>query len=126
MSLHGANNFPFKKQVGDPMSRLPTALATREYLTALMQHLPVVPDETEPDIVFYLAGADPYVGDRLGKLGLSIDGLRERDRYVFEQCRTRVIPVVVAMSGGYATDIDAIVTIHTNTIAEAVRSDRCH
>ncbi|MFN7984787.1 MAG: histone deacetylase [Vicinamibacterales bacterium] len=126
MSLHGANNFPFKKQVGDLDVTFADGTGDDEYLSALTQHLPVVLDETEPDIVFYLAGADPYVGDRLGKLGLSIDGLRERDRYVFEQCRRRVIPVVVAMSGGYATDIEAIVTIHTNTIAEAVRSDRCH
>ncbi len=126
MSLHGANNFPFKKEVGDLDVTFPDGTGDDEYLAALTGHLPAVLDETEPDIVFYLAGADPYVGDRLGKLGLSIEGLRERDRFVFEQCRTRAIPVVVAMSGGYATDVDAIVTIHTNTIAEAVRSDRCH
>lgn len=126
MSLHGANNFPFKKEVGDLDVTFADGTGDDAYLAALRQHLPVVLDETEPDIVFYLAGADPYAGDRLGKLGLSIAGLRERDTYVFEQCRTRAIPVVVAMSGGYATDVDAIVTIHTNTIAEAVRSDRCH
>jgi acetoin utilization deacetylase AcuC-like enzyme len=75
-----------------------------------------------PDLVFYLAGADPYEGDRLGRLKVSIDGLRERDRIVFSACRDRDLPVVVAMSGGYAPDVDAIVTIHTNTIREAVHS----
>ena len=72
--------------------------------------------------MFYLAGADPYEGDRLGRLKLTIDGLRARDRAVFDACRDRDLPVVVAMSGGYAPDVDAIVTIHTNTIREAVFS----
>jgi acetoin utilization deacetylase AcuC-like enzyme len=66
--------------------------------------------------------ADPYEGDRLGRLKLSIDGLRARDRFVFGACRDRGLPVVVAMSGGYAPAIDAIVTIHVNTIREAVRA----
>src|SRR5262249_41580298 len=81
-------------------------------------------DTHRPDIVFYLAGADPYEGDRLGRLSLTIDGLRARDRFVFDACRTRGIPVVVTMSGGYAPDVDAIVTIHCNTIREAVKVDR--
>ena len=72
--------------------------------------------------MFYLAGADPYEGDRLGRLKLTIDGLRTRDRLVFDACRARNVPVVTAMSGGYAPDVDAIVTIHMNTIREAVRS----
>ena len=70
--------------------------------------------------MFYLAGADPYEGDRLGRLKLTIEGLRERDRRVFDACRSRAIPVAVAMSGGYAPDVNAIVTIHANTIREAV------
>ena len=76
-------------------------------------------DAHRPDLVFYLAGADPYEGDRLGRLKLTIDGLRTRDRMVFDACRARGLPVAVAMSGGYAPDVDAIVTIHANTIAEA-------
>ena len=72
------------------------------------------------DFVFYLAGADPYEGDRLGRLKLTIAGLQARDRLVFDACRARGLPVVVAMSGGYATDVDAIVTIHVNTIKAAV------
>jgi acetoin utilization deacetylase AcuC-like enzyme len=125
MSLHGANNFPFKKEAGDLDVTFADGAGDDEYLSALALHLPLVLDDTPPDLVFYLAGADPYRGDRLGKLGLSIEGLRERDQFVFRECRERGIPVVVTMSGGYATDIDAIVTIHANTIKEATRSDRC-
>ena len=79
-------------------------------------------DSHRPDIVFCLAGADPYEGDRLGRLELTIDGLRARDRLVFDACGDRDLPVVVAMRGGYASDVDAIVTIHANTIREAAHS----
>jgi acetoin utilization deacetylase AcuC-like enzyme len=125
MSLHGANNFPFRKEVGDLDVTFADGTGDDEYLAALAMHLPDVLDATRPDLVFYLAGADPYEGDRLGKLALSIDGLRQRDRFLFEQCRDRSIPVVVAMSGGYCPDIEAIVTIHVNTIKEAARSTEC-
>lgn len=125
MSLHGANNFPFRKEVGDLDVTFADGTRDAEYLAALADHLPGVLDTTAPDIVFYLAGADPYEGDRLGRLALTVDGLRERDRYVFEQCRKRGVPVVVAMSGGYAPDIEAIVSIHVNTIKEAARIAAC-
>jgi acetoin utilization deacetylase AcuC-like enzyme len=125
MSLHGANNFPFRKETGDLDVTFADGTGDDEYLSALVIHLPDVLDASVPDLVFYLAGADPYEGDRLGKLGLSIEGLRQRDRFVFEQCRLRSIPVVVAMSGGYCPDVEAIVTIHVNTIKEAVRSHQC-
>jgi acetoin utilization deacetylase AcuC-like enzyme len=69
--------------------------------------LPRVLDVHRPDLVFYLAGADPYEGDRLGRLKLTVDGLLARDRRVFAACRERKIPVAVAMSGGYAPDVEA-------------------
>ena len=125
MSLHGATNFPFRKQTGDLDVTFDDGAGDDDYLAALAVHLPEVLDGQEPDVVFYLAGADPYEGDRLGKLSLSIEGLVQRDRFVFEQCRIRSIPVVVTMAGGYCPDIEAIVTIHTNTIKEAARSTRC-
>lgn len=125
MSLHGANNFPFRKEAGDLDVTFDDGTGDDEYLAALAAHLPRVLDTTAPDLVFYLAGADPYEGDRLGRLKLTTDGLRERDRYVFEQCRRRGLPVVVAMSGGYARDVEAIVSIHLNTIKEAARSAAC-
>jgi acetoin utilization deacetylase AcuC-like enzyme len=118
-SLHGANNFPFRKEVSDLDVTFEDGAGDEEYLAALAAHLPGVVDGHRPDVVFYLAGADPYEGDRLGRLKLTVDGLRARDRLVFDACRDRQLPVVVAMSGGYAKDVDAIVTIHTNTIREA-------
>jgi acetoin utilization deacetylase AcuC-like enzyme len=74
-----------------------------------------------PDIVFYLGGADPYAGDKLGRLALTISGLRRRDELVLAACRERGVPVVTVMSGGYAADIDDTVEIHCNTI-RAVRA----
>lgn len=119
-SLHGARNFPFRKEASDLDVTFEDGAGDDEYLESLGAHLPGVLDRHQPDVVFYLAGADPYEGDRLGRLKLTIDGLRARDRLVFTACRDRDLPVVVAMSGGYAPDIDAIVTIHANTIREAV------
>jgi acetoin utilization deacetylase AcuC-like enzyme len=121
-SLHGANNFPFLKEVSDLDVTFDDGAGDDEYLSALEHHLPRVLDRHQPELVFYLAGADPYEGDRLGRLKLTIDGLRRRDRFAFEACRDRNIPVVITMSGGYAIDIDAVVTIHVNTIREAVRA----
>jgi acetoin utilization deacetylase AcuC-like enzyme len=123
-SLHGAKNFPFRKVVSDLDVTFEDGTTDDEYLSALAEHLPRVLDGHRPEIVFYLAGADPYEGDRLGRLKVSIDGLRTRDRLVFDACRERGIAVAVAMSGGYCPDVDAIVTIHTNTIREAVHSCR--
>jgi len=121
-SLHGENNFPFRKEVSDLDVTFADGAGDAEYLAALAGYLPRVLDSHRPDIVFYLAGADPYEGDRLGRLKLSIEGLRARDRFVFDACRDRGVPIAVTMSGGYAPDIDAIVTIHCNTIREAVRT----
>jgi acetoin utilization deacetylase AcuC-like enzyme len=120
-SMHGANNFPFRKETSDLDVALPDGTGDEEYLAALAGHLPQVLAAQQPDIVFYLAGADPYAGDRLGRLKLTIAGLAARDRLVFAACRARHRPLVITMSGGYADDVDAIVTIHLNTIKEA-----CH
>ena len=123
-SMHGANNFPFRKETSDLDVTFDDGAGDDEYLAALARHLPGVLDGHRPDIVFYLAGADPYEGDRLGRLTLTVDGLRTRDRLVFDACRERGLPVAIAMGGGYCPDVDAIVTIHTNTIREAVHSCR--
>jgi len=123
-SLHGANNFPFRKETSDLDVTFDDGAGDDEYLAALARHLPRVLDVHQPDIVFYLAGADPYEGDRLGRLKLTVNGLRTRDRLVFDACRERGLPVAITMSGGYCPDVDAIVTIHTNTIREAVLSCR--
>ncbi len=119
-SMHGARNFPFRKEVGDLDVELADDTSDQEYLELLARHLPAVLERHQPEMVFYLAGADPYVGDRLGRLGLSIDGLRARDEYVFGRCRAAGIPVTVVMSGGYAPDVEEIVEIHLNTVRTAV------
>jgi acetoin utilization deacetylase AcuC-like enzyme len=118
-SMHGEKNFPFKKEVSDLDVALPDGTTDAVYLDALERHLPDVLNRHEPDFVFYLAGADPYEGDRLGRLKLTIDGLRRRDELVFAQCHRARLPIAVSMSGGYAHDIDAIVEIHSNTIRVA-------
>jgi acetoin utilization deacetylase AcuC-like enzyme len=120
LSFHGEKNFPFKKEVSDRDVTFNDGTGDEEYLHALSINVPDVLDHYQPDLVFYLAGADPFEGDRLGRLKLTVEGLRARDRFVFESCRNRGIPVAIAMSGGYAPDVDAIVTIHANTIREAV------
>lgn len=118
-SMHGEKNFPFRKEAGDLDVALPDGTGDDEYLERLRPHLDAVLDRHEPDFVFYLAGADPYEGDRLGRLKLTIGGLRARDELVFRACHQRRLPVAVAMGGGYASDVDAIVTIHANTIQAA-------
>lgn len=120
LSFHGANNFPFHKEVSDLDVTFEDGARDDEYLEALARHVPAVLDQETPDLVFYLAGADPYEGDRLGRLKLTIEGLRQRDGFVFDACRRRGIPVAIAMSGGYAHDVEAIVRIHVNTIREAI------
>jgi len=120
-SMHGAQNFPFRKEMSDLDVALNDGTADAEYLELLQAHLPSVLNGHQPDFVFYLAGADPYEGDRLGRLKLTIDGLRQRDEIVMTACRRAGLPLAISMSGGYAPDIDAIVTIHANTIQSAVR-----
>jgi acetoin utilization deacetylase AcuC-like enzyme len=121
LSIHGARNFPFRKEASDLDITLEDGATDADYLPLVEEHVPRVLDAHAPDIVFYVSGADPYHGDRLGRLKLTIDGLRRRDALVFAACRARRIPVVVTMAGGYAADVDAIVTIHANTIREAAQ-----
>jgi acetoin utilization deacetylase AcuC-like enzyme len=114
-SLHGANNYPLFKAQSSLDVELPDRTRDAEYLETLAHHLPAV-FASDPQIVFYLAGADPYKGDKLGRLALSIDGLRNRDAYVLRECFEREIPVVTVMSGGYGKDINDTIEIHCNTI----------
>ena len=114
-SIHGANNYPLFKAQSTLDIELADGTSDAQYLNTLAQHLPAV-FASEPDIVFYLAGADPYKGDKLGRLALSIDGLRERDAYVLRECYKREVPIVTVMSGGYGKDINDTIEIHCNTI----------
>jgi acetoin utilization deacetylase AcuC-like enzyme len=118
-SMHGAKNYPFRKERSDLDVELPDGTGDEAYLAELRRHVPAVLAAHRPDLVFYLAGADPYAGDRLGRLSLSFDGLHTRDRVVFACCLDARVPVAVVMSGGYAPEVDEIVRIHAQTMAEA-------
>jgi len=118
-SMHGDKNFPFKKESSDLDVPLADGTGDDEYLSLLQRHLPEVLNRHQPDFVFYLAGADPFEGDRLGRLKMTIEGLRRRDEIVMDACTKARLPAAISMSGGYANDVDAIVTIHTNTIRTA-------
>jgi acetoin utilization deacetylase AcuC-like enzyme len=119
-SLHGARNFPFRKERSTLDVELEDGCQDAAYLAALDAHLGLVLDVARPELVFYLGGADPFVHDRFGRLGLTVAGLRERDRRVFDACRRRGLPVVVTMAGGYARNLDDVVTIQANTVGEAL------
>ncbi|HUR97857.1 MAG TPA: histone deacetylase [Pyrinomonadaceae bacterium] len=114
-SMHGAKNYPLFKQRSTLDIELADQTSDEEYLQTLNEALPRLLVQ-DPDIIFYLAGADPYKGDKLGRLGLSIDGLRMRDATVLDFARSNDIPIVTTMSGGYAADINDTVEIHCNTI----------
>lgn len=114
-SIHGANNYPLFKAQSSLDVELPDGTGDHEYLNCLSNHLATV-FAAEPEIVFYLAGADPYVGDKLGRLSLTMAGLCQRDECVLRECYEREVPVVTVMSGGYGKDINDTVEIHCNTI----------
>ena len=125
LSLHGAKNFPFRKQAGDLDIDLPDGCGDDAYLEALDGALAALWRRTTPGLVFYLAGADPHEGDRLGRLKLTAAGLADRDRRVFGACRARGIPVAVSMAGGYGRDIDITVGVHLRTLQLAFESWQC-
>jgi acetoin utilization deacetylase AcuC-like enzyme len=118
-SLHGADNFPFHKIASDLDAALPNGTTGADYLTALEAGLDIALRQARADLAIYLAGADPYVNDRYGKLALTFDDLAARDRQVFEHCRAAGIPVATVMSGGYARRISDIVEIHYRTVSIA-------
>lgn len=112
LSIHGARNFPVRKEPSDLDVALDDGTADGPYLEALDAALTQAFGRIRPDLVFHIAGADAYAGDRLGRLALSRAGLAERDRHVVERCRAGSLPLVLVMGGGYAPDIDDIVDIH--------------
>ncbi|HMF58289.1 MAG TPA: histone deacetylase [Pyrinomonadaceae bacterium] len=117
-SMHGAKNYPLFKTRSALDVELPDGTGDESYLKILAEHLPQL-FAHEPEIVFYLGGADPFNGDKLGRLSLTIEGLRARDEMVLAECRARGVPVATVMSGGYAADISDTVEIHCNTIRAA-------
>ena len=114
-SMHGAKNYPLFKEESTLDIELADMTSDAEFLETLGEALPRVITH-DPDLIFYLAGADPYKKDKLGRLGLSIDGLRRRDEMVLAFAKSHGVPIVTTMSGGYAADIADTVEIHCNTI----------
>jgi len=127
LSLHGARNFPFRKEASDLDVELPDGCSDAPYLAALdaaLETLWARHGDGPPGLVFYLAGADPHENDRLGRLKLTAEGLAERDRRVLAACRARRIPVALSMAGGYGRDIGQTVAIQQRTLLEALASWR--
>jgi acetoin utilization deacetylase AcuC-like enzyme len=121
LSIHGEKNFPYHKEQSSLDIALPDGTGDEAYLERLDDGLQRSLEEAHPDLAIYLAGADPYVHDRLGRLSLSKNGLAERDRRVFAACFSRGLPVAVTMSGGYAKDVKDTVDIHFQTVRLAVQ-----
>jgi len=121
-SMHDAKNYPAIKPASDLDVPLPPGTDDARYLDLLAAHLPRAIVAARPDAVLYLAGADPFIGDRLGQLALTKAGLAQRDRVVFEACRRQGLPLSVAMAGGYAPDVEDIVDIHAETVRLAAQS----
>jgi acetoin utilization deacetylase AcuC-like enzyme len=119
-SIHGAMNYPLQKQTSDLDVEMADGAQDPAYLEALENGLTLAIERAKADLVIYLAGADPYIYDRLGRLRISKDGLALRDRLVFEKCRNAGLPVAVAMAGGYAEEVSDTVEIHYRTVVEAV------
>lgn len=119
-SIHGARNFPFHKEESDLDIALEDETGDEAYLEALEAGLQRAIDRAEADLAIYLAGADPFVGDRLGRLSLTKAGLAARDRMVFEACRQAGLSVAVTMAGGYGRDVSDTVDIHFQTVCLAV------
>lgn len=124
-SMHGMRNYPFQRVPGSLDIALPDGTGDEAYLDALGHALPGVLRAARPDIVFYLAGADPHERDRLGRLALTLHGLARRDAMVLDTCREVGIPVAVVIAGGYGRDIADTVAAHVGTVrAAAAAADR--
>jgi acetoin utilization deacetylase AcuC-like enzyme len=119
LSIHQENNYPYPKPPSSLDINLRDGVGDEEYLRELAQGLDRALAEFRPDLIFYVAGADPYRDDQLGGLKLSLEGLEKRDRLVFEKASGRNIPVAVTLAGGYARQLEDTIEIHSNTVRVA-------
>ncbi len=124
LSVHGANNFPFRKEPGDLDVELPDGATDGPYLDAVAGAVDTALRLSAPDLAFFVAGADPFEGDRLGRLAVTRAGLAARDALVLDACGDRDVPVAVVMSGGYARDVSDTVEIHVETVRIAAARAR--
>jgi acetoin utilization deacetylase AcuC-like enzyme len=123
-SLHGRRNYPYRKQESDLDIELEDGTQDGDYLSILGRALTALKARLRPDLVIYLAGVDPYRGDRWGRLALSARGLAARDRLIIEHFRRRGVPLAVVMAGGYAPDARTIARLHLQTVEVAARASR--
>lgn len=119
LSIHQLNNYPAHKPPSNVDLNMDDGVEDEEYLGALIPAVQKAVDDFKPDILFYVGGADPYCEDQLGGLSLTKEGLKKRDRSVFEEARRRGIPVATTLAGGYARRVEDTVRIHVNTILSA-------
>ena len=120
-SVHGAKNYPFRKEESDLDIALEDQTADEIYLEKIKTLVPSLIDQIRPDFIFYLCGVDILGTDKLGRLNLSIEGCSKRDQLVFEECYNKKIPVQCSMGGGYSKDINIIIDAHANTYREAAK-----
>jgi acetoin utilization deacetylase AcuC-like enzyme len=118
-SIHGAKNYPFHKQQSDLDVALPDGTADDAYLSALQNGVRVALARARADLAIYVAGADPYADDRLGRLAVSQAGLQARDDLIYDACDAAGLPLVITMAGGYARNVADTVAIHATTIRRA-------
>jgi acetoin utilization deacetylase AcuC-like enzyme len=118
--MHGAKNYPLRKEVSDLDIELEDGTGDREYLDRLAFGLRTVFEAGQPDLAIYLAGSDPYFDDRLGRLALTKEGLDERDRMVFDAVNKAGVPMAISMAGGYAKRVEDTVDIHWQTVRRAI------
>lgn len=121
-SIHQENNYPFYKPKSNMDIGLRDRTKDKEYLKALEEHIPKIISDFKPDLIMYVAGADPYEHDQIGNLALTMEGLEKRDLFIYEQAKNYQIPLVVVLAGGYAIRQEDTVRIHFNTIKEAVET----
>lgn len=119
LSVHGAKNYPFRKEKSDLDIALEDDTGDKKYLDKIKKIIPVLIDNIKPDFIFYLSGVDVLGTDKLGRLNLTIEGCKERDTFVLKQCNDRNIPLQCSMGGGYSKDIKVIIEAHANTYRAA-------
>ncbi|HEV8384047.1 MAG TPA: histone deacetylase [Candidatus Acidoferrales bacterium] len=119
LSIHQENNYPYPKPPSNIDLHLPDGIGDADYLAILEKHLMQAFHDFHPEVLFYVGGADPFMEDQLGGLRLTLDGLQQRDRMVFDHARRLSVPVAVTLAGGYARRVEDTVRIHVNTILAA-------
>ena len=115
LSFHGKKNYPFRKEKSDLDIEFEDNTNDKEYLKVLKETIPKVIDQFEPEFIFYLSGVDVLQNDKLGRLSLTLNGCKERDKFILQTCKDNSIPLQVSMGGGYSIVLKNIIEAHSNT-----------